>query len=224
MTLSDHRDTKRFAFEKKASQEINTQFVTPVQSRNNRVIRQQQINFNVNQQVRSNSNVVRLRKKNNTAKLKLLARQENGPDIYIQTLMSQEEKKDDLNPEPPSIMTYRGSEQSTEGLPTSKRSGINEPKRLTVSPDRFAMQNKDPLMQSFGVNAGHQQVEPTQIDNSCIEFITDDHRDETKRQRPKQLTSVVDGLMKQSLNLISESRNRFLSRSFKKTIVDESND
>jgi hypothetical protein len=178
----------------------------------------------VNQQVRSNSNVVRLRKKNNTAKLKLLAHQEKGPDIYIQTLMSQEEKKDDLNPEPPSIMTYRGSEQSTEGLPKSKRSGINESKRLKVSPDRFAMQNKDPLLQSFGVNAGHQQVELTQIDNTCIEFITDDHRDETKRQKPKQLTSVVDGLMKQSLNLISESRNRFLSRSFKKTIVDESND
>jgi hypothetical protein len=74
-------------------------------------------------------------------------------------------------------------------------------------------------MQSFGRN---QAPDCLHADNIDVEFATiDQPRDEGKRQRPKQMTSVVDGRMKQSFNLISESRNRFLSRSYKKPPVDD---
>ena len=74
-------------------------------------------------------------------------------------------------------------------------------------------------MQSFGVTVGKKSESRN---GQCVEFTTIEYPENDKRKRPKQITSVVDGLMQKSLNMISESRNRFLSRSFKKVeVVDE---
>jgi hypothetical protein len=74
-------------------------------------------------------------------------------------------------------------------------------------------------MQSFGVTVGKKSESRN---GQCVEFTTIEYPENDKRKRPKQITSVVDGLMQKSLNMISESRNRFLSRSFKKVeAVDE---
>jgi len=73
------------------------------------------------------------------------------------------------------------------------------------------------LMQSFGINGSKK---PDSRNGQCVEFTTIEYPENERRKRPKQITSVVDGLMQKSLNMISESRNRFLSRSFKKVKAD----
>ena len=74
-------------------------------------------------------------------------------------------------------------------------------------------------MQSFGVTVGKKSESRN---GQCVEFTTIEYPENDRKKRPKQITSVVDGLMQKSLNMISESRNRFLSRSFKKVeAVDE---
>lgn len=141
-----------------------------------------------------------------------------GPNIRVQTLQSAN-KRDQLNPDLNQIMSYRGSDdnlvshQGSAEMQSSRSPRSHRNLGNLKTPQKRPIQI-DPLMQSFGVNALEK---PDSMTANCVEFTTIDQlENDSRRKRPKVMTSVVDGLMKKSLNLISESRNRFLSRSFKK--------
>lgn len=115
----------------------------------------------------------------------------------MQTLQSAD-KRENLNTDLNQILSYRGSDEQPLSLKgsaelLSSRSPRSQANLGLQTPGKQRLIQIDPLMQSFGINALEK---PEPLAANCVEFTTIEYpENDSRRKRPKQITSVVDGLM-----------------------------